>query len=86
VLGHLKQCGIALELDPSVRDACVAYNSGGTAGSDHDAADAVVALCIAALHREKLAREVVGTPPGARDVEGAIWSVAVAPEVNRQAP
>lgn len=74
-LRHLERRGIRLDLDRKVRDACVAYDSGGTTG-DHDAADALVALCVAALHREGLAREVLGTPAGARDVEGAIWSVA----------
>lgn len=74
-LRYLKACGIVLTLDRKVRDACVAYDSGGSTSSDHDAADAMVALCIASLYREGLAREVVGTPAGARDVEGAIWSV-----------
>ncbi len=74
-LRHLERCRMSLELDRVVRDACVAYDSGRGATGDHDAADALVALCIGVLHREGLAREVVGTPAGARDVEGAIWSV-----------
>jgi hypothetical protein len=74
-LRHLKRCGMILALDRKVREACVAYDSGRGTTSDHDAADALVALCVAALHREGLAREVVGVPAGARDVEGAIWSV-----------
>lgn len=72
---HLAQGGVRLAVDRSVRDACVAYDSGGSRASDHDAADALVALCVGVLHREGLAREVLGATPGDRDAEGAIWSV-----------
>jgi hypothetical protein len=71
---HLAGHGVTLAIDPAVRAACEAYDTGGRAGHDHDAADALVAACIAALHREGKAREIVGTPAAARDAEGAIWS------------
>jgi hypothetical protein len=71
---HLARHGVTFTIDPHVRTACEAYDTGGRANHDHDAADAVVAACIAALHREGRAREIVGSPPAARDAEGAIWS------------
>jgi hypothetical protein len=73
-LHHLAQRGVAFTIDPDIRAACEAYDTGGRAGRDHDAADALVAACVAALHREGRAREILGAPPGARDAEGAIWS------------
>lgn len=71
---HLAQHGIAFTIDAEIRAACEAYDTGGKAASDHDAADAIVAACVAALYREGRACEIVGTPADARDAEGAIWS------------
>lgn len=71
---HLAQHGITFTIDAKVRTACEAYDTGGRTADDHDGADAIVAACVAALYREGRAREIVGTPAEAREVEGAIWS------------
>jgi hypothetical protein len=73
-LHHLARQGVTFTVHPAIRAACEAYDTGGRASCDHDAADAMVAACIAALHREGRAREIAGAPAGARDAEGAIWS------------
>jgi hypothetical protein len=65
---------ITFTIDAKVRTACEAYDTGGRTADDHDGADAIVAACVAALYREGRAREIVGTPAEAREVEGAIWS------------
>lgn len=67
--------GISVNVSPRVRELCERYDTGGRTTHDHDAADALVAACAAILYREGAAREVTGTP-GAREVEGAIWSIA----------
>jgi hypothetical protein len=72
---HLAERGVRFTIAPAVRRACEAYDTGGGASTDYDAADALVAACLAALIRERMAHEIVGDPPGARDREGAIWSV-----------
>lgn len=76
ILRHLRSRGVALTLDARVRGRCEAYDSGRGGTPDHDAADALVAACIAILKREGLARELVGERTFARAREGAIWSVA----------
>ena len=73
-LGFLGEGGIAVELDPALRAVCESYDTGRKGSHDFDAADALVAACIAILHREGRARETM--PAGAvRHQEGAIWSV-----------
>jgi hypothetical protein len=74
-LAHLSRRGIGFTVDARVRAACEAYDTGGRTTHDHDAADALVAACVAALHREGLAREVTGAPAEARDCDGVIFSV-----------
>jgi hypothetical protein len=66
--------GITLELDPRVRAACEAYDTGG-ASPDHDAADALVAACIGVLHRVGAARPIAAEGAAAAGPDGAIWSV-----------
>lgn len=74
VLRYLRARGLSLRVDRSVREVCETYDTGGAGGHDHDAADALVAACAAILYREGLARELTGSP-GAREREGAIWSI-----------
>lgn len=75
VLAHLARRGVVLEVDPRLRAACEAYDSGGGAAQDHDAADALVAACLAVLCREGLARAFRGVPARGRGADGTIWSV-----------
>jgi predicted nuclease with RNAse H fold len=82
IVAHLASRGVALEIDRDVLAACEAYDTGGAAAHDHDAADALVAAAIAVLYREGLAREIAGPAARARDRDGAIWSVS-APEPTR---
>ena len=73
-LGFLREGGIAVQLDPALRAVCETHDTGRKGSHDFDAADALVATCIAILHREGRARETM--PAGAvRHLEGAIWSV-----------
>jgi predicted nuclease with RNAse H fold len=83
---HLASLGVALEIDRGVLAACEAYDSGGAAAQDHDAADALVAAAIAVLYREGLAREIGGPAARARDRDGAIWSVPAPAPTRARAP
>ena len=64
--------GITIEADAEVLRACRDYSSGG-ATPDHDAADALVALCTAILYREGECRAAIGGFPADHRIEGAIW-------------
>jgi hypothetical protein len=71
----LRERGVCVDVAPEVRAVCETYDTGRGAAKDHDAADALVAACAAILYREARARELCGTAPDARMLEGAIWSV-----------
>ncbi len=75
ILESLESKGVSITVDRRIRNVCETYNTGKGASSDHDAADAFVALCLGILHREGLATEFLGADPDAREVEGAIWSI-----------
>ena len=64
--------GITIEADADVLGVCSEYYSGG-ATPDHDAADALVALCTAILYREGECRAAIGGCPVDHRIEGAIW-------------
>lgn len=64
--------GITIEADADVLGVCSEYYSGG-ATPDHDAADALVALCTAILYREGECRAAIGGCPVDHRLEGAIW-------------
>jgi hypothetical protein len=75
VLRYAADHEIRIDVAPSIIEFCCRYNS-GPAGSDHDGADAFVALVTAILYCEGLCRALL--PPESRrmvrDVEGAIWA------------
>lgn len=64
--------GITIEADAEVLRVCRDYSSGG-ATPDHDAADALVALCTAILYREGECRAAIGGFQADHRIEGAIW-------------
>ncbi len=72
-LEHVRGLGFKFEVDPAIRAVCETYDSGRRGATDHDAADALVAATVAALHREGDATPFDGGE-GCRH-EGTIWSV-----------
>lgn len=76
-IAALIQCsehhGIRIDVDPAVLDFCLTCDTGDDK-PDHDAADALVATCTAALHREGQTQLALGDEETqVQQVEGAIY-------------
>lgn len=77
--------GIKLEIDGDVLDVCVSYDS-GKRSPDHDAADALVAVCTAILHREGFTEVAIREmATESQQEEGAIY-VPVRRRASRRSP
>lgn len=79
---HLRRKGIEMSVAPDIVQRCVVYNSSGSTGqSDHDMADALVALGTAILYREGHCSPAVEGRrwENATYNEGVIWGLKDVP-------